>query len=73
MPPSWAAGERACGQLQPGDVDGRGLDQRCAANPAGDNDAGRRAVGGLDRTRGLGFGAPRYGVKPTVMPKPTVV
>jgi hypothetical protein len=21
---------------------------------------------------GLGFGAPRYGVKPTVMPKPTV-
>jgi hypothetical protein len=22
---------------------------------------------------GYGFGAPRYGVKPTVMPKPTVV
>ena len=42
------------------------------AGPAGDDDAGRRAVGGLGGAlRAYGFGAPRYGVKPTVMPKPT--
>ena len=42
-------GGRTCGQLRPRDIGGRGLDQRCAPYPAGDDDAGRRAVGGLGR------------------------
>src|ERR1700758_2596397 len=33
---------------------GTGRDQRCATNPAGDNDAGRRALGGLGRAPRLG-------------------
>ena len=49
----------------------RGLDRRAHRRPAGHG--ARHARHGAAGRNGSGFGAPRYGVKPIVMPKPTAV
>lgn len=72
VPPSWA-GATTTPSAAPTTLAGAGWtaaapqNTSMAAMPAGVPAAGSAGRGGF------GFGAPRYGVKPTVMPKPAVV
>jgi hypothetical protein len=73
VPPSWAAGDVAAVNSSPAALPGAGW---AGAAPHGGQVT--TVPGGVPSAAsagrgGFGIGAPRYGVKPTVMPKPTVV
>jgi PE family/PPE-SVP subfamily C-terminal region len=73
VPPSWAGEVTPAGNATPATLAGAGW---TAAAPHAASvttmPAGMPSVASAGRG-GYGFGAPRYGVKPTVMPKPAVV
>jgi hypothetical protein len=73
VPPTWTVGEVSAAGPAPAATPAAGWTS--AAPHAGQVNtlpAGVPSVASTQRG-GLGIGAPRYGVKPTVMPKPTVV
>ena len=73
VPPSWAAAGVPAANSTPVTLTGAGWTSAAAQTPPVTTmPAGVPSVASAGRA-GLGFGAPRYGVKPTVMPKPTVV
>ncbi len=66
-------GRRACGRCYARNADRRGLDQPTGhAAPITTVPAGVPSMASAGRSN-AGFGAPRYGLRPIVMPKPTVV
>ncbi|MGO8852538.1 PPE family protein, SVP subgroup [Mycobacterium sp.] len=73
VPPSWAAGGAPVASTAP--VTLTGADWTAAAPHPSQVTAMPAGVPSVASTGrgGLGLGAPRYGAKPTVMPKPTVV
>jgi hypothetical protein len=73
VPPSWAtAGAPTATPTPPALVSNGWTSPAPQAESVNAVPAGVPSVASAGRG-GLGFGAPRYGVKPTVMPKPTVV
>jgi hypothetical protein len=71
VPPSWAAGSVPPTNPAPAALAGAGWTSPSAQTPPVTTmPAGVPSVASTGRA-GYGFGAPRYGVKPTVMPKPT--
>jgi len=73
VPPSWAAAGVPAANSTPVTLTGAGWTSAAAQTPPVTTmPAGVPSVASAGRG-GLGVGAPRYGVKPTVMPKPTVV
>lgn len=73
VPPSWAAAGGPAANPAPATLAGAGWTSVAPhAAPVTTMPAGVPSVASAGRP-GYGFGAPRYGVKPTVMPKPTVV
>ena len=73
VPPSWAAAGVAAADSSPVTLTGAGWTSAAAQTPPVTTmPAGMPSVASAGRA-GPGFGAPSYGVKPTVMPKPTVV
>lgn len=73
VPPSWAAGGVPAANSSPVTLTGAGwITPAPHTPPVTTMPAGVPSVASVGRG-GLGFGAPRYGVKPTVMLKPTVV
>jgi hypothetical protein len=72
VPPSWAAGSVPATNPAPATSVGAGWTSPAPQTPpVSTMPAGVPSVASTGRA-GYGFGAPRYGVKPTVMPKPTV-
>jgi PE family/PPE-SVP subfamily C-terminal region len=72
VPPSWAAGSVPATNPAPATSAGAGWTSPAPQTPrVATMPAGVPSVASTGRA-GYGFGAPRYGVKPTVMPKPTV-
>jgi PE family/PPE-SVP subfamily C-terminal region len=73
VPPSWAAGSVPTASATPATLTGAGWTGAALHTPSVTTmPAGVPSVASTGRG-GLGFGAPRYGVKPTVMPKPAVI
>jgi hypothetical protein len=73
MPPSWAAGSVAATNPAPTTLAPAGWTSPAPQTPAVTTmPAGMPSVASTGRA-GYGFGAPRYGVKPSVMPRPTGV
>jgi hypothetical protein len=73
VPPAWAAGAPAAVSPAPTAMPAASWAGPTAhAGQVNTLPAGAPSVASTQRG-GLGIGAPRYGVKPTVMPKPTVV
>ena len=73
VPPSWAGAGVPAANSSPVTLTGAGWTSAAAQTPPVTTmPAGVPSVASAGRG-GLGFGAPRYGVKPTVMPKSTVV
>jgi PE family/PPE-SVP subfamily C-terminal region len=73
MPPSWAAGSVPATNPAPTTLAGAGWTSPAPHTPPVTTmPAGVPSVASTGRA-GYGFGAPRYGVKPTMMPKPTGV
>ncbi|MBV9353537.1 MAG: PE domain-containing protein [Mycobacterium sp.] len=73
VPPSWAAAGTPAVSPAPTTLAGAGWTSAAPQSaPVTAMPAGVPSVASAGRG-GVGFGAPRYGVKPTVMPKPTVV
>ncbi len=73
MPPSWAGQGVPASSPAPATLAGAGWTTAAPQSaPVATMPAGMPSVASADRG-GFGFGAPRYGVKPTVMPKPAVV
>ncbi|OBK35953.1 hypothetical protein A5658_07255 [Mycobacterium sp. 1245111.1] len=73
VPPAWAAGAPAAVNPAPTTMPAASWAGPTAhAGQVNTLPAGAPSVASTQRG-GLGVGAPRYGVKPTVMPKPTVV
>ena len=73
VPPSWAAASGPGSNSAPVTLTGAGWTSPAPhSTPVTTMPAGVPSVASAGRG-GLGFGAPRYGVKPTVMPKPTVI
>ncbi|HEX4390398.1 MAG TPA: PE domain-containing protein [Mycobacterium sp.] len=73
VPPSWAAAGVPAANSSPVTLTGAGGTSAAPQTPPVTTmPAGVPSVASAGRG-GLGFGAPRYGVKPNVMPKPTVV
>ena len=73
VPPSWAASTVAASNAAPPTLAGAGWTSPAPHTPPVTTmPAGVPSMASSGRS-GLGFGAPRYGVKPTVMPKPIVV
>ena len=73
MPPSWAAGGVPTANPTPATLAGSGWTSPAPhTSSVTTMPAGVPSVASAARP-GLGFGAPRYGVKPTVMPKPSVI
>lgn len=73
VPPSWAAGGVPGANASPVALTGAGWTSAAPQTPPVTTmPAGVPSVASAGRG-GLGFGAPRYGVKHTVMPTPTVV
>lgn len=72
VPPSWAAGTTLVSSTTPGALAGAGW---TAAAPAASTGGFYPGVPGMASAarNSAGFGAPRYGVKPIVMPKPVSV
>lgn len=72
VPPSWA-GAAAAASPAPATLTGAGWTTAAPqSTPVATMPAGMPSVASAGRA-GVGFGAPRYGVKPTVAPKPAVV
>jgi PE family/PPE-SVP subfamily C-terminal region len=73
IPPSWAAGAVPAASPAPATLAGAGWTSAAAPNsaPVTTVPGGVPSVASTGRASGLGV--PRYGVKPKVMPKPTVV
>ena len=73
VPPSWAAAGVPAANSSPVTLTGAGWTSAAPQTPPMTTmPAGVPSVASAGRG-GLGFGAPRYGVKPAVMPKPTVI
>ena len=73
VPPSWTAAGVPAANSAPVTLAGSGWTSPAPHSaPVTTMPAGVPSVASAGRS-GYGFGAPRYGVKPTVMPKPTVV
>jgi PE family/PPE-SVP subfamily C-terminal region len=73
VPPSWAVGSVPATNPAPAALAGAGWTSPAPQTPPVTTmPAGVPSVASTGRA-GFGFGAPRYGVKPTVMPKPAVV
>ena len=73
VPPSWAAAGVPAANSAPATLAGAGWTSPAPQTPPVTTmPAGVPSVASAGRP-GYGFGAPRYGVKPTVMPKPTLV
>jgi hypothetical protein len=73
VPPSWVGEAAAATNTAPTTLTGAGWTTAAPHNtPVATMPAGMPSVASAGRG-GFGFGAPRYGVKPTVMPKPAVV
>jgi PE family/PPE-SVP subfamily C-terminal region len=73
VPPSWAPGSASAASATPATLTGAGWTGAAPQRPPVTTlPAGVPAVASTGRA-GLGFGAPRYGVKPTVMPKSAVI
>jgi PE family protein/PPE family protein len=73
VPPTWAAGGAPAATATPAALTGTGWTSAATQSaPVTPVPAGMPSVASAGR-RGFGFGAPRYGVKPIVMPKPTSV
>jgi PE family protein/PPE family protein len=73
VPPSWAGQAIPAASATPATLAGAGWTTAAPqAAPVTTMPAGMPSVASAGRG-GYGFGAPRYGVKPTVMPKPAVV
>jgi hypothetical protein len=73
VPPGWAAAATPAASSAPAALAGAGWTSGAPHTPpVTAMPAGVPSVASAGRG-GLGFGAPRYGIKPTVMPKPTVV
>ena len=73
VPPGWAAAGVPAANSAPATLAGAGWTSPAPhAAPVTAMPAGMPAVASAGRA-GQAFGAPRYGVKPTVMPKPIVV
>lgn len=73
VPPSWAAAGVPAANSAPATLAGAGWTSAAPHTPpATTMPAGVPSVASAGRP-GYGFGAPRYGVKPTVMPKPSLV
>jgi hypothetical protein len=71
VPPSWTAGSVAATNPAPTTLAGAGWTSPAPHNPPVTTmPAGVPSLASTGRA-GYGLGAPRYGVKPTVMPKPT--
>jgi hypothetical protein len=71
VPPSWAAGSVPATNPAPATLAGAGWTSPAPHTPSVTTmPAGVPSAASAGRP-GLGIGAPRYGVKPTVMPKPT--
>ena len=76
VPPSWAAAGVPAANAAPATLAGAGWTGPAPHTPPVTTmPAGVPSVASAGRSGSgfSGFGAPRYGVKPTVMPKPTVV
>lgn len=73
VPPSWAVGDVGAVTSTPATVPAAGWTSAAPHGaPVTTLPAGMPSVASAGRG-GYGIGAPRYGLKPTVMPKPTVV
>jgi hypothetical protein len=73
VPPSWAAGSSAATNPAAATLSGAGWTSPAPHTPSVTTlPAGVPSVGSTGRV-GYGFGAPRYGVKPNVVPKPAAV
>jgi hypothetical protein len=73
MPPGWAAGSVPATNPAPTTLAGAGWTSPAPhTSPVTTMPAGVPSVASTGRA-GYGFGTPRYGVKPVVMPKPTGV
>jgi PE family protein/PPE family protein len=73
VPPSWAGATIPAASTTPATLAGAGWTAAApTAAPVTTMPAGMPSVASAGRG-GYGFGAPRYGIKPTVMPKPAVV
>ncbi|OBI86585.1 PPE family protein, SVP subgroup [Mycobacterium asiaticum] len=71
-PPSWAAGATLVSSSAPSALAGAGWTAAAPATTTGGFYPGMPGVASAARNS-AGFGAPRYGVKPIVMPKPVSV
>ncbi|OBK24235.1 PPE family protein, SVP subgroup [Mycobacterium asiaticum] len=71
-PPSWAAGATLVSSTGPSALSGAGWTSAAPAATTGGFYPGMPGVASAARNS-AGFGAPRYGVKPIVMPKPVSV
>ena len=71
-PPSWAGEAAPVAEPTPAQPAGPGWTAAPHSAPASTVSTGMPAVASADRS-GHGYGKPRYGVKPTVMPAPEVV
>lgn len=73
VPPSWAGQAVPVSSATPAALAGAGWTSAAPqGTPVATMPAGMPSAASAGRG-GVGFGAPRYGVKPTVMPKPAVV
>jgi PPE-repeat protein len=73
VPPSWAGQAAPASSAAPVTLTGAGWTSAAPQNtPMATLPAGMPSVATAERG-GFGFGTPRYGVKPTVMPRPAVV
>jgi hypothetical protein len=71
VPPSWAAGTTLVSSTAPSALSGAGWTSAAPAATSGGFYPGMPGMASAARNS-AGFGAPRYGVKPIVMPKPAI-
>jgi hypothetical protein len=71
VPPSWAAGTTLVSSTAPATMAGAGWTTAAPAATTGGFYPGVPGMASAARNS-AGFGAPRYGVKPIVMPKPAI-
>src|SRR5271166_564262 len=73
VPPSWAAGSVPATNPAPATLAGAGWTSPAPQTPPATTMPARVPSVASTGRAGYGFGAPRYGVKPTVMPKSAIV